>query len=167
MLDGDSAINSWFIFPHLICPVLLHHWQKMKTRRNCTVSIQMQHQQGIRTWRQHILPSVKNPRGVLGLYRWSKSSWNRCNTFACYAILSPSRNTHTRHRAHYVTTWRYPQNRKLATYRNAARGPSHGYSQHAQNIWSSAVWRLRNASRQTDRQSHSSQHFARLPGTKW
>jgi len=39
------------------------------------------------------------------------------------------------HWPHDIKTWRHPQNRKYLTYCNAIRGgPSHGHSQHAQNL---------------------------------
>jgi len=71
---------------------------------------------------------------------------------------------------HGVKTWRHPRNRKYVTYRNAVRGPSHGYGQYGQKIWwnSAVVFELcEQIDRQTDKQTNSSQYFAPLPEVKY
>jgi len=43
--------------------------------------------------------------------------------------------------AHFVKTWRHPQNRKYTTYRNATRGgPSHCHSRQAQKFSEVRPW---------------------------
>ena len=85
------------------------------------------HHQDNRRW--HTSPPVRNsPRLFAGLYCWAKFGLN----LDCYAcrVLSPLIGIHTtRHRAHYVKTWRHPQNRKYITYCDAATGwPRHSHS---------------------------------------
>jgi len=84
-------------------------------------------------------------------------------------INTPLSRLVTRYGAHYVNTWRHPQNRKYTMYRNAARGwPSHSRSQRAQKL----VKFVRVVSdtcertdRQTDRHS-SNEHLASFSGAK-